>query len=305
MTEPIPKRVRALADQRAAARSARSFIEADALRDELLSLGWQVHDRVDGYDLQPAPIYERVDPATVESVLDDPATERISLHLLHEGFIEDLERFLVALVKHHDLSGVETIVVDPATDDAEAIEALVRTVPGARALHLDRDPGWAAARNAGLKTARGGIVVLADLSIEPAGDILSPLADALDLDNDLAITGPVGVVTSDLRTWQEATTPVADAIEGYLLATRRDLLRDTGLINERFTWYRNADLDLSLQVRNEHGGSARVTDVPIVRQMHRGYVLYPDEAERERRSRRNYNVFLDRWRDARYLLTGA
>ena len=48
----IPREVRALADRRAAARSARDFTAADALRDQLADLGWEVVDRPDGTELQ-------------------------------------------------------------------------------------------------------------------------------------------------------------------------------------------------------------------------------------------------------------
>lgn len=291
-----PPTVRALAQQRADARSAGDFARADALRDEIAAVGFVVTDTPDGFKLHPIP-----------------APARIGVHLLYEGSLDDLERFLVALVLHHDLSDVETVVVDPASSDADAVAKLADATPGARAIRLDRDPGWAAARNVGLRAATGAIVVLADLSIEPTGDVLTPLAGALESDPTVAVTGPTGIVTADLRTWREAATSDCDAIEAYLLACRRDDLRDSGLLNERFTWYRNADLDLSLQLRDrgragrEDGapGKARIIEVPFRKHLHRGYARFLDEAERDRQSRRNYNRFLDRWRDRTDLLTGA
>jgi cysteinyl-tRNA synthetase len=38
----------ALVDQRQAAREERDWVKADALRDEIAALGWQVHDTPDG-----------------------------------------------------------------------------------------------------------------------------------------------------------------------------------------------------------------------------------------------------------------
>jgi cysteinyl-tRNA synthetase len=46
--------VRALAEQREAARAARDFAEADRLRDELRARGWEVRDGPDGPELVPA-----------------------------------------------------------------------------------------------------------------------------------------------------------------------------------------------------------------------------------------------------------
>lgn len=302
----IPPRIHELAEARLQARTEKDFARADALRDELDELGWRVLDTADGYELTPAPTFERVAPDAVPSAIDEPARFRISLHLLHEGFLEDLARFLDALRAHHDLSEIETVVVDPGSAHADEVASLVASVPNARALHLDRDPGWAAARNAGIRTALADVVILADLSIEPTGDILTPLADAFEADPELAVTGPIGIVTTDMREWQEAATPVCDAIEGYLFATRRDLLRRIELIDERFTWYRNADIHLSLRLREEAGGApARITPVAFARHDHRGYSRYPEGKVRNRESRRNYNRVLDRYRNRRDLLSGA
>jgi cysteinyl-tRNA synthetase len=44
----VPADVRALADQRAAARKARDWKESDRLRDEIRKLGWIVEDGKDG-----------------------------------------------------------------------------------------------------------------------------------------------------------------------------------------------------------------------------------------------------------------
>ena len=47
----IPSEVRALAGRREAARAARNWEEADALRDALLQAGWEVRDSVEGFEL--------------------------------------------------------------------------------------------------------------------------------------------------------------------------------------------------------------------------------------------------------------
>lgn len=302
--EPSAK-VRALAKEREAARIERDFIRADAVRDELASLGWRIRDGADGSQLEPIPRAAPIDPARAPDHLTEPVTRACSVQLVHEGFIEDLARFVRALVSHHDLREVETIVVDPATGDAEAIAELLADVPGASVILLDRDPGWGAARNVAIRASSGAVSVFADLSIEPTGDVLTPLMRAFQ-DPGVAVAGPIGVVTTDLFTWSEAATGTCDAIEGYLLATRRDLLRDAGLVDERFTWYRNADLALSLQLRDAAaGGAARQVEVPFRKHQHRGYLRFEDDAVRDRMSRRNYNLLLERWRDATHLLTGA
>jgi cysteinyl-tRNA synthetase len=49
--DEAPPEIRALADGRVAARSARDFDEADRLRDEISAAGWDVRDEADGYKL--------------------------------------------------------------------------------------------------------------------------------------------------------------------------------------------------------------------------------------------------------------
>ena len=51
----VPDEVRALVDQRAAARSARDFGRADELRDRITALGWELVDTPEGTQVYPAP----------------------------------------------------------------------------------------------------------------------------------------------------------------------------------------------------------------------------------------------------------
>lgn len=298
----VPDEVAALVAERERARDAKDWASADALRDRIEALGYVVRDGADGATVEPKPPYEVVDPGSVSSVLGEPAALALSIHLLHEGYPDDLERFLSSFAAHHAAdSSVEIVVVDNGSGDGERIEALVASHPSARALHLDRTVGWGAARNAGLKTSRGELVALVDLSIEPTGDVLTPLTAAFD-DPAVAVVGPFGLVTDDMRDFRETAGPDADVIEGYWLVTRRGLLQ-AELIREKFRWYRNADLDLSLQLRDAAGGGpARVIDLPVVKHQHRGWSTL-DEEERAVRSRKNHSIFYGRWRGRADLLT--
>jgi cysteinyl-tRNA synthetase len=48
----VPSEVKAIADARYAARTARQWAEADRLRSELHAAGWEMEDRPDGYSLK-------------------------------------------------------------------------------------------------------------------------------------------------------------------------------------------------------------------------------------------------------------
>jgi cysteinyl-tRNA synthetase len=143
---------------------------------------------------------------------------------------------------------------------------------------------------------------VADSSVEPVGDVLTPLERALS-DPRVGVAGPVGAVTSDLAQFHPSDGPEVDAIEGYLMAFRRDVVARAGLFDERFRFYRAADLELSFRIR-DLGFVAMVVPVPIERHEHRAWAHTPD-AERERLSKRNYDRFLDRWRGRLDLASGG
>lgn len=293
----VPESVRDLLRRRGEARAARDFAEADRIRDEIVASGYAVRDTAAGAVVEPRARFDVRAPESIASILAQPATLDVSVHLLYEGFPGDLERFLDGMALS-DLSSAEIVVVDAASGDGDRIENIARVHPTARVCHLDRDPGWAAARNAGLRTSRGRILALADLSVEPVGEILIPLTSAF-ADPTVGIAGPFGLVSDDLRSWRSSDGPEVDAVEGYLMAFRRETAAK-GLIRDKFTWYRNADIDFSFQVRGD-GLRAMVVPLEVRRHEHRGWTAL-SEQERARRSKRNHYVFFDRWKDHEHLL---
>ena len=295
MPEPN-EAVRDLAERRVAARRERDFSTADALRDELASLGFRMVDRPDGYDLEPiAPdVARRSAPRDVPSVLDAPPDLDVTVQWVVQGWAEDVARGIASFAAHAP-SGlrVEHIVVDGSGADAAVFPE------SAAVLLIDGDPGWGALRTAALRRSRGAVVVLVDGSVEAVGDAITPLVRALD-DPTVGLVGPFGIVSDDLREFREDPGPEVDAIEGYLLAVRRDVLVAAGGFDERFRFYRTADIDLSFRIR-ERGLRALVVDVPVTRHEHRGWHRTP-EADRDAASKRNFYRFLERFRGRTDLL---
>jgi cysteinyl-tRNA synthetase len=286
----IPADVARLLDAREEARRTKDFARADSLRDEIVALGFDVHDTPGGASVSPRAKYETIDTARISSVLDKPAILGASLHVLYEGYLDDVQRFVDGMEKHCLKGDYEIIIVDNASPDGDALEAFAseRT----RVVHFQTEVPWAEARNAGLKMSRGRIVILVDLSVEPIGDVLVPIEEAFS-DPDVGVAGPWGIVSEDMREFTASPGPEVDAIEGYFLATRRELLAKQ-LIHDKFKWYRHADIDLSFQLRML-GTKAVVVDVPAVKHTHRGWAAL-DEQERAKRSKRNWNIFFDRWK---------
>ncbi len=291
----VPGEVRALAEERQRARTAKDFARADALRDRIAEIGFRVVDGPEGPTFEPiAPAAPaRVRTRDVANVLDEPPTVDASVHWVVEGWAEDVVRALDGFRAHEGGRRVQYVVADVTETDPAVYGDDVEVLP------LETGTGWGAARNAGLRRSRGRIVLVMDGSVEPMGDVLGPVETAL-ADPTVGVCGPFGIVTHDLRSFEESSGPEVDAIEGYLMAFRRDVLRDAGLFDEKFRWYRTADIECSFRVR-DRGLRALVVDVPVARHEHRAWHR-TDPAERERLSKRNYYRFLERFRGRTDLL---
>jgi hypothetical protein len=289
----VPDEVRRLAAERHERRNAEDFAAADALRDRIAELGWRVVDAPAGPTLEPltqtAPA--RVRPNDVPSLLNEAPSADVTVHWLVEGWAEDVLRALSAFRASEGGRDVQYVVAD-VTDTDPAVYG-----DGVEVVRLEPGTGWGAARNAGLRRSRGRVVVVADGSVEPAGDVLGAIERAL-ADPTVGVCGPFGISTRDLHEFHESAGVGADrevdAIEGYLMAFRRDVLRDVGLFDGRFSWYRTADIELSFRLKDA-GYRAVVVDAPVQRHEHRMWSSTAPE-ERERLSKRNYHRFLERFR---------
>ena len=286
----VPDEVHALAAERDARRRAKDFAAADALRDRIAQLGYAVVDGPDGPSFEPLAAAEprRIAPHDVESVLDDPPVADVSVHWVVEGWPEDVVRALAGFRGNEGGRDVQYVVADVTETDPGVYG------DGVEVLAVKTGTGWGAARNAGLKRSRGRIVLAMDGSVEPTGDVFEPIEAALG-DPSVGVAGPFGISTEDLREFHDSDGPEVDAIEGYLMAFRRDVIRDVGLFDEKFRWYRTADIEFSFRVKDA-GLRTVVVPVPVIKHEHRMW-FETEPAERAKWSKRNYYRFLDRWRD--------
>lgn len=307
MKERIPGEVRRLVNERRIAREDREFAKADELRDRIHALGWELQDAPSGTTLRPmlppAPAEGTgyVAAEALASRLDEAPTLDLSVVLLADDHLDDLSRTLGGLTTHPPLATWELLVVANATP--EAVEPIVE------AAELPLQPtilatgerlGYADAANLGMRRAMGEVVLLLDTSLEPVGDWATPLLAAFS-DAGVGVAGGWGVRSGNARQFHEAEPGEVDAVEGYCLAVRREVLREAGLFDHRYRWYRHADLDLSFAARAAGWRAVRTAPLPFTRHEHRGYAAFV-EPELGRQSKRNFYRFLKRWGDRRDLL---
>jgi GT2 family glycosyltransferase len=296
-SESVPADVRRLLDERAEARSQRDWARADAIRDRIAALGWEVQDQEGASTARPILAHE----AGAEDPIDGPAEFDVSVQLTAEDHPEDLGRFLRGLAAHPPSPTWELVVVAnaPAEPVASSLRAVALPIEPV-VVESEGRLGWADARTLGLRHSRGEVTILLDTSLEPTGDFVGPLLAAFD-DPAVGIAGGWGVTSADAREFTDAPPGQVDAVEAYCLAIRRESLRAVSGFDRRFRYYRNADLDFSFSVRDAGWTAVRTDPLPLARHEHRGWTALPD-AERDRLSKRNFYRFLDRWGDRSDLL---
>ncbi|BEP12510.1 hypothetical protein acdb102_08210 [Acidothermaceae bacterium B102] len=309
MTQP-PAEVTALAQRRADARTAKDFAASDSLRDEIAAAGWVVRDTPDGFTLNPKPPYDVL--ASVGDLPDhsaDPDQRLATVSVLVEGWPDDVRTCLVALAAHLP-AGVVVVALDLGNVDGagDVLHELATAHPGViEELHVERPAGWAAARTALLKADVATVHVLLDPSTVLEGDALSPVLAAFD-DASVAGAGWRGVNVDVDDQWRsftdagQASGGEVDAILGYLFAVRRSAGLAVGGPHPKARFYRNADMEFSLALR-EAGGRLVVPEGPLpVRQdRHRGY-HDSDPAYRDAESAKTYNRLLQRFRGRKEIL---
>jgi cysteinyl-tRNA synthetase len=307
----IPQEVLAAAHERSAARAAREWQAADRLRTEIEAAGWRIIDAGTDFRLEPAhaPDLEEAGrvrygrSSAVPSRLDEAPMGLATVVLVAREDAGDVARAVDGL-RAGAPNGTSIVIVEDASEGsgpdgvAADLGASVELGQSTELVSTSARLGQGAAWNIGIRRARGPVVILLDPSIEPTGDLVSPLVAALD-DPAVAVAGAFGLATDDLRRFREVASGPAAAIEGYLMAFRRADAATRGPVDERFQFYRNLDIWWSLVLRDEGADVAPrravvVPGLPLIRHEHRSWEGTPPP-ERDRLSKRNFNRVLDRF----------
>jgi hypothetical protein len=307
---PVPVEVRALAQRRAVARAERDFAAADSLRAAISAAGWLVRDTPTGFELVPKPPYDLLGSLNELHAAADTGGERparrATAGLLVEGWPDDVRSCVDSLIKYAPQDLVVSIIEAGDVDGAGvAVHELVVAHPDrVEAWHIAGPVGWGAARRALLLADPADVHVLMDVSTILDGDAISPLLDAL-AEPGVAAAGWRGANVDIDDAWRSvhgAGPGEVDVLLGYLMAVRKDAAMSVGGPDAKARYYRNADLEFSLMLR-EAGGRLVVpsAELPCHQGRHHGY-HDTDPGYGERESRRNYERLLRRFRGRTDLL---
>ena len=212
------------------------------------------------------------------------------------------------------------VVANGATDEIEALAAdLDAADPGApgvvtEVIRTSTRLGWASALNCGIRRATAPVVICLDPSIEVKGDLPSVLAGAME-DPSVAVAGPWGLTSDDLRSFRAARADALDvvAVEGVAVAFRRADYAVRGPLDEHFVDAASLDAwwSLVLRDRSEDAGEedrprrAIQVGADLVVRHPRAHAGGPSPDDGERAARRNRYRLLKRFATRRDLLVHA
>ena len=290
-----PDSVHELAKARQAARAEKNFALSDQLRDEIAAQGFEVVDVAGGYELRPKKRFP-----TYESTRDirpiNSGKFEITVAMIVDGFHEDAV-VTIKQIKEYSQCAIAILVVgDPGilVNELDARTSLVQ---------LTEDFGWGESANALLRNVTSEYIVIMDPSTRFTGDAISPVLTELKKREYVAVGWRGGLVNleDDWRSVDDKGAGEVDVLFSYFIAMHReDALAARGFSN-RALYYRNADIEFSLNLRHANGRLLQM-DLPLEQDRHHGY-HDTDPEYRDAQSKKNYDRILERFRGKTAILS--
>jgi hypothetical protein len=290
----VPDSATTLAQARMEARAAKDFALADKYRDELLQAGYEVVDVAGGYELKPKkPYITLAYPRDIRSIdLDNDVT----VGLIVDGFTEDALDTVKAIKANSDCA-VAIISIGDAGSLFEQMDKrtyLISVSPGA---------AWGDCANVFLEKVQSKYVIIMDPSTRFTADAITPVVQELDKGEYVAVGWRGGLVNADdeWRSVDDKGPGEVDVLFSYFIAFNRAAMIEVGGFNPRAVYYRNADIEYSLKIR-QAGGKLLQMELPLIQERHHGYHDV-DPEYREVQSKKNYDRILDKYRGKSAILS--
>ena len=290
----IPDSVTALAQARMDARAAKDFALADKYRDELLQAGFEVVDVAGGYELKPKKPY--ITLAYPRDIRTIDLEKDVTVGLIVDGFTEDALETVKAIKANSDC-GVAIISIGDAGTLFEQMDKrtyLISVNPGA---------AWGDCASVFLEKVQSKYVIIMDPSTRFTGDAITPVVQELEKGDYVAVGWRGGLVNTDdeWRSVDDKGSGEVDVLFSYFMAFNRLAMIEVGGFNPRAVYYRNADIEYSLKIR-QAGGKLLQMELPLVQERHHGYHDV-DPEYRDVQSKKNYDRILEKYRGKSAILS--
>ena len=283
-----------LAQERLDARAAKDFAKADLIRDQIAAMGFEVIDVAGGFEFRAKERFPTY--ASTRDIKNIKVTGDISIAMIVDGFTADAAETVRSIKAHTGTPIVALVTVDPA-ELVEEIDLQFQLIA------ITENFGWGESANALLKNVTSKHLVLMDPSTRFVGDAITPVLAELSKGEFSAAGWRGGLVNTEdeWRTVDDKGAGEVDVLFSYFLAVNVADATNAGGFNNRAIYYRNADIEFSLRLRQANGRLLQI-DLPLEQARHHGY-YDTEENFREVQSKKNYDRILERFRGKSAILS--
>ena len=283
-----------LAQERLDARAAKDFAKADLIRDQISALGFEVIDVAGGFEFRAKERF--LSYASTRDIKALKVDGDIAIAMIIDGFAADAAETVRSIKAHTNTPIVALVIGDPA-ELVDEIDLQFQLVC------ITENFGWGENANAILKNLTSKFIVLMDPSTRFTGDAIAPVIAELNKGEFSAVGWRGGLVNTEdeWRSVDDKGAGEVDVIFSYFLAMNSADATNAGGFNNRAIYYRNADIEFSLRLRNVNGRLLQM-DLPLEQARHHGY-YDTDEEFREVQSKKNYDRILERFRGKSAILS--
>jgi len=290
----VPDSVTALAQARMDARAAKDFALADQYRDELLQAGFEVVDVAGGYELKPKKPY--ITLAYPRDIRTIDLERDVTVGLIVDGFTEDALETVKAIKANSDCAVAIISIGDAGTlfEQMDKRTYLISVNPGA---------AWGDCANVFLEKVQSKYVIIMDPSTRFTGDAITPVVQELEKGEYVAVGWRGGLINTEdeWRSVDDKGSGEVDVLFSYFMAFNRLAMIEVGGFNPRALYYRNADIEYSLKIR-QAGGKLLQLELPLTQERHHGYHDV-DPEYRDVQSKKNYDRILAKYRGKSAILS--
>ncbi len=212
----------------------------------------------------------------------------IRICLVADTFFEDFSQ-CVASIRAHTKTPISIFASGKETQKVETL------FPDESVTWQKNKLGWGHSVNHFLNSVTEKYVVIMDPSTNFTGDAIAPVVAKLDEGyNGVGWRGGLVNVEDEWRSVDDRGQGEVDVLFSYFFAMDREFALKAGGANPSATYYRNADIEMSLAMRAA-GGKLFQMDLPLIQGRHHGYHdVEPDY--REKKSKETYNRILEKYR---------
>ena len=212
----------------------------------------------------------------------------IRICLIADNFLEDFAQ-CVASMRAHTQTPISIFASGKENKDVPAL------FPHEKVEWQKNKLGWGHSINHLLANCDEKYVVIMDPSTNFTGDAITPVVKKLDEGfHGVGWRGGLVNVEDEWRSVDDRGEGEVDVLFSYFFAMDREFAIKAGGANSSATYYRNADIEMSLGLRAA-GAKLWQMELPLVQGRHHGYHDV-DSEYREKNSKKNYGRILEKYR---------